>query len=80
MVTRKSDLQDEQNCYQAVIQNLHEKGLAPTAIHADMVATLGKAAPSDAAIKKVSGRDSLVQKSLPVKSCSGQPVTVQLPK
>ena len=33
-----------------MIQYLHKKGLAPKTIHADMVATLGKDAPSYATV------------------------------
>ena len=36
----------------AVIQHLRIKGLAPKAIQADMVATLGKDAPSYATVKR----------------------------
>ena len=35
-----------------VVQYLHEKSLAPMAIHADMVATLRKDASSYAAVKR----------------------------
>ena len=64
----------------AVIQYLHKKGLVPKAIHADMVATLGKDAPSYATVKRwvaefKRGRESLEDDPRP-----GRPVTVTTPE
>ena len=64
----------------AVIQYLHKKGLAPKAIHADRVATLGKDVPPYATVKDwvaefKHGRDSLEDCPL-----SGRPVSVATPE
>ena len=64
----------------AVIQYLHKKGLTPKDIHNDMVATLGKDAPSYATVKRwvvefKCGRQSLEDDPRP-----GRPVTVAMPE
>ena len=64
----------------AVIQYLHKKGLTPKDIHNDMVATLGKDAPSYATVKRwvvvfKRGRQSLEDDPRP-----GRPVTVAAPE
>ena len=63
-------------CERAVIQYLHKKGLTRKDIHNDMVATLGKDAPSFATVKRwvmefKPGRQSLEDDPHP-----GRPVTV----
>ena len=64
----------------AVFQYLHKKGLTPKDIHNDMVATLGKDAPSYATVKRYvvefkHGRQSLEDDPRP-----GRPVTVATPE
>ena len=64
----------------AVIQYLHKKGLTPKDIHNDMVAMLGKDAPSYSTVKRwvaefKRGRQSLEDDPRPVR-----PVTVPMPE
>ena len=67
-------------CERAVIQYLHKKGLTPKDIHNDMVAALGKDAPSYATVIRwveefKRGRQSLEDDLRP-----GRPVTVATPE
>ena len=58
------------------IQYLHKKGLAPKAIHADMVATLCKNASSYATIKMWLAELKHGKESLKDDPHSGRPVTM----
>ena len=64
----------------SVIQYLHRKGLPPKAIHADMVATLGKDAPSNATIKRWVAEYKHDRESLEDDPHSRRPVTVATPE
>ena len=64
----------------AVIQHLHKKGLASKAIHADIVATLGKDAPSYATVKRWVVEFKHGRGSLEDDPHSGRPVTVATPE
>ena len=60
----------------AVIQYLHKKGLTPEDIHNDMVATLGRDAPSYATVKRWVAEFKRGRQSLEDDSHPGRPVTV----
>ena len=64
----------------AVIQYLHEKGLTPKDIHNDMVATLGKDAPSYATVKRWMAEFKRGRQSLEDDPRPGRPVTVATPE
>ena len=64
----------------AVIQYLHKKGLTPKDIHNDMVATLGKDAPSYATVKRWVTEFKRSRESLEDDPRSGRPVTVATPE
>ena len=63
----------------AVIQYLHKKGLTPKDIHNDMVATLGKDAPSYATVKRWVAEFKIGRQSLE-DDRPGRPVTVATPE
>ena len=63
-----------------MIKYLHKKGLAPKAIHADMVATLGKDAPSYATVKRWVAAFKRGKESLEDEPSSGRPVIVGTPE
>ena len=64
----------------AVIQYLHKKGLTPKDIHNDMVATLGKDAPSYATVKRWVAEFKCGRQSLEDDPPPGRPVTVAKPE
>ena len=64
----------------AVIQYLHNKGLTPKDIHNDMVATLGKDAPSYAKVKRWVAEFKGSRQSLEDDPRPGRPVTVATPE
>ena len=64
----------------AVIQYLHKKGLTPKDIHNDMVATLGKDAPSYATVKRWVAEFKRGRQSLEDDPRPGRPVTVATPE
>ena len=64
----------------AVIQYLHKKGLTPKDIHNDMVATLGKDAPSYATVKRWVAEFKRGKQSLEDDPHPGRPVTVATPE
>ena len=64
----------------AVIQYLHKKGLTPKDVHNDMVATLGKDAPSYATVKRWVAEFKRGRQSLEDDPRPGRPVTVATPK
>ena len=64
----------------AVIQYLHKVGLVPKDIHNDMVATLGKDAPSYATVKRWVVEFKHSRQNLEDDPCPGRPVTVAMPE
>ena len=64
----------------AVIQYLHKKGLTPKDIHNDMVATLGKDAPSYDTVKRWEAEFKCGRQSLEDDPHPGRPVTVATPE
>ena len=64
----------------AVFQYLHKKGLIPKDIHNDMVATLGKDAPSYATVKRWVAEFKRGRQSLEDDPRPGRPVTVATPE
>ena len=64
----------------AVIQYLHKKGLKPKDIDSDMVATLGKNAPSYATVKRWVAEFKCGRQSLEDDPHPGRPVTVATPE
>ena len=64
----------------AVIQYLYGKGLTPKNIHNDMVATLGKDAPSYATVKRWVAEFKRGRQSLEDDPRPGRPVTVATPE
>ena len=64
----------------AVIQYLHKKGLTPKDIHNHMVATLGKAAPSYATMKRWVAEFKRGRQNLEDDPHPGRPVTVATPE
>ena len=64
----------------AVVQYLHKKGLTPKDIHNDMVATLGKDAPSYATVKRWVAEFKGSRQSLEDDPRPGRPVTVATPE
>ena len=60
----------------AVIKYLHKRGLAPKAVHSDMVATLGKDSTAYATVKRWVAEFKRGRESLEDDPCSGRPVTV----
>ena len=70
----------EKNGERAVIQYLHKKGLTPKDIHNDMVATLGKDAPSYAKMKSWVAEFKRGRQSLEDDPRPGRPVNVATPE
>ena len=64
----------------AVIQYLYKKGLTPKDIHNDMVALLGKDAPSYATVKRWVVEFKRSRQSVEDDTCPGRPVTVAMPE
>ena len=64
----------------AVIQYLYKKGLTPKDIHNDMLATLGKDAPSYATVKRWVAEFKCGRQSLEDDPRPGRPVSVAMPE